>query len=450
MDIKINSKQIKSGDTFIAIKGNNLDGHNYIDEAIKNGATKIICEHGNYEVETVVVDNTKKYLNEYLYNNYYNKIKDIKLIGITGTNGKTTSAYLIYQALNKCNILSAYIGTIGFITKNEVKELNNTTPDILEVYEILLECSEKNIKYVVMEVSSHALELDRLNNLYFDIAIFTNLTQDHLDFHKTMDNYINSKKKLFDKINKNGYSIVNYDDLYANSIKTKDSILYGYNSNNFKILNYSINDGMKFNVEIDKSDYEFSTKLMGKFNVYNMMNVIITLYLLEINIDKIIQIVSELEPPFGRNYIIKYKTNNIVIDYAHTPDAVKKIINTALEYTKDNVYTIVGCGGNRDKTKRPIMGEIATSLSTEAIITSDNPRNEDPLLIIDDIIKGIKKNNYCIEVDRSRAIKLGISKLAENDTLLILGKGHENYQIINGVKNYFSDFDEVKKNIGNE
>ena len=209
MNIKINSKKVNKGDIFVAIKGQKYDGHDYIDEAINNGATKIICERGNYSVETIHVHNTKEYLKNYLYNNYYNDIKDIKLIGITGTNGKTTTSYLIYEALNKLNIRCAYIGTIGFYIDNKVIELDNTTPELIDIYDLLLKCKKLDIEYVVMEVSSHALSLGRVDTLRFKYAIFTNISQDHLDYHKTMDNYIEAKSKLFDMVYDTSFINVN-------------------------------------------------------------------------------------------------------------------------------------------------------------------------------------------------------------------------------------------------
>lgn len=442
LNIKTNSKLVQKGDTFIAIKGINSDGHNYIEEAIKNGAETIICEKGNYNVNTILVSDTKRFLNEYLYTKYYDNIKNIKLIGVTGTNGKTTSCFLIYQALNKLGFKSAYIGTIGFYLEDKVTELERTTPEILDIYNMLLECSKKNIEYVVMEASSHALELGRLDTLKFDFAIFTNLTQDHLDFHKTFENYANAKHKLFEKVKKDGYSIINIDDKYHKKIENRDTnnIYYGFKNSDYKIINYRYNNfKMIFKVSINNKIYEFKTKLLGKYNIYNLMSVIIVLRKLEIEMDKIKAIVESLDHPKGRMDVINYKKSLIIIDYAHTPDAIFNAISSVKEYTKGKIYSIIGCGGNRDKTKRKIMTFYSTILSDKVIITSDNPRFEDINDIVNDMTTNIIKSNYEVILDRKEAIISGINLLKENDVLLILGKGHENYQVIGDIKYHHDD-----------
>ncbi|MFI3307935.1 MAG: UDP-N-acetylmuramoyl-L-alanyl-D-glutamate--2,6-diaminopimelate ligase [Mycoplasmatota bacterium] len=421
--IKNNSKKINKGDTFIAIKGVNSDGHDYIIEAINNGASKVIVEQGLYNVETIVVDDTKKYLEKYLYDNYYELIKNIKLIGITGTNGKTTTAFLTYQALNKLNKKTAYIGTIGFYLNDNARELNNTTPDILELYQMLIECSNNNIEYVVMEVSSQAMSYGRVNTLLFDYAIFTNLTQDHLDYHITMKNYALAKRKLFDLLKEDGVSIINSDDLYYKMFITLNCITYGKNGD-YKL---ELSKDLIVNNEI------YKTNLIGDFNKYNLTALIALLDNLKLDYKNII---SELYPPKGRMQIINYNDKLIIIDYAHTPDAVLKVLKTFNE----KVITVIGCGGNRDKLKRPIIGKIATENSEFVIFTNDNPRNENEDNIINDIINGLKNNNYDIIKSREEAIKKGIQMLDSHDILVILGKGHENYQQIGNEKFHFDDF----------
>ena len=236
MNIKTNSKDIVSGDTFIAIKGFKHDGHDFIKDAIERGASNIICEHGEYDVPYTIVSSTKEYLKDYLYSNYYHEIKDIILIGITGTNGKTTSCYFTYELLKKLNVKCAYIGTIGFFTDKKVRDLNNTTPELIELYDMFLECKKNNIKVIVMEVSSHALELERVYGLKFDYVVFTNLTVDHLLFHKSMNNYLNAKKKLFKMLKPNGISITNIDDKYYKDFILEDTITYGKNNSDFNII----------------------------------------------------------------------------------------------------------------------------------------------------------------------------------------------------------------------
>lgn len=443
LNIKTNSKEVIKGDMFIAIKGLTHDGHDYIEEAIENGAETIVCEKGNYNVNTIMVSDTTKFLKEYLYTKYYNKIKNIKLIGITGTNGKTTSCYLLYQALNTFKHKTAYIGTIGFYIDNKIKDLERTTPELIDIYDMLLQCYENNVEYVVMETSSHALELGRLDTLTFDFAIFTNLTRDHLDFHKTFDNYAKAKHKLFTKINNNGYSIINIDDEHYKKIESENNnnnnIYYGFNSKNYKITKFKFkNFKTIFEVSINNKKYEFITNLIGKYNIYNLMSVIIVLHKLDYSISTIQDVVKNLEHPPGRMDTIYYNNSLIVVDYAHTPDAIFNVISSVKEYTKGKIYSIIGCGGNRDKTKRKLMTFYATILSDNVIITSDNPRFEDINNIVSDMTSNLVKTNYEVITDRKEAIIKGIGYLKKDDVLLILGKGHETYQVI-GDKKYHHD-----------
>lgn len=442
MNIKIDSRKVEKGDTFVALKGINHDGNDYIEEAIKNGATTIIATKGEYSVNTIIVKDTLEYLTEYLENNYYDEIKNIKLIGMTGTNGKTTTCFLIYQALNKLNIPCAYIGTIGFYLDNEVKELNNTTPNIYELYNMLLLCAKKNIKYVVMEVSSQGIAMGRIKTLIFDYVIFSNLTQDHLDYHKNMKDYALAKQGLFRQTN-NSVAIVNNDDSYKDYfLLDNKNITYGKSNSDYiiKDINSTL-DGTYFKL----NDEEYFTKLIGEYNVYNITIVIILLKTMGYN--NISNLIKELLPPVGRMDIVKYNNNYIVIDYAHTPDAVKKIISNVSKLEHNKIITMVGCGGNRDKTKRPIMGNIATTYSDYVIFTSDNPRFENKRKILKDIVCKLDNNNYKIVVNRKKAIKKCIQMLTKNDILLLLGKGHEDYQIIKDKKIPFSDKEVVLKTI---
>ena len=444
MNIKTNSKRIKNGDTFIALKGMTYDGHDYIEEAIENGAEKIICEHGEYNVQTIIVPSTKEYLNNYLDTNYYNKIKDITLIGITGTNGKTTSCYFIYELLKMLDVKCAYIGTIGFFIDKKERDLNNTTPEILELYEMFLECKSRGVNVIVMEVSSHALELDRVHGLKFNYVCFTNLTVDHLLFHKTMDNYLNAKKKLFNMLKKDAISITNVDDKYKDNFLLDDTITYGESKSDFNIIKYKLKlDKTIYKLRYNNKNYEVKMNVIGKYNIYNSLVAIIVLVNMGYNIKKVIKLFKRIKLPSGRLDMIKYKKNVIFVDYAHTPDAVKNVLTNAIKFKKNKIYTIIGCGGNRDKTKRKDMGIIATELSDYVIFTNDNPRNEDEMEIVNDMINGIINENYEVILDRSKAIKRGIDLLNKKDILFILGKGHEEYQLINGIKHHFSDKEEV-------
>lgn len=436
MNIKDDSRKVKKGDIFIALNKIH-DGHDYINDAIEKGASKVIVEKGLYSVDTLIVKDTHKYLVDYLKENYYEEIKNLNLIGITGTNGKTTTAYLIYQALNNAGIKTAYIGTIGFYIEDEFRSLSNTTPDILEIYELLIECKNRNIEYVVMEASSQGIDMNRLDGLHFKYGIFTNLTQDHLDYHKNMDNYLKCKLKFFDMVTDKRF--VNIDSEYKDYFINDNTITYGFGSSDYKIEDYEISisgSSMKVN------GVNYKTKLIGIHNLYNVLVTIALIKEMNLKVDT-----NLLSSPKGRMDVIKKGDNIIIIDYAHTPDAVKNIISSTRELKPNKIVTIIGCGGNRDPKKRPIMARIACELSDYCIFTSDNPRNEDPKDILNDMTKNIDKNNYEIEINREKAIIKGIQTLNKNDILLILGKGHENYQLVKNIKYDFDDKEVVLKNI---
>jgi len=446
LNIKTDSRKVIKGDIFVAIKGHTVDGHNFIEQAIQNGASKIVAEYGEYNVDTLIVKDTEKWLNDYLVENYSKEFKDIKFIGITGTNGKTTTAYLTGGLLTKLNINNAYIGTIGYYVNSElVYELENTTPDILSLYNIILDAKEKDVKVIVMEVSSHSLSYGRINGIKFDVAGFTNLTEDHLDYHITMDNYLNAKKLILNYIKEDGIMISNIDDEYGICFKYKNFKTLGFNKSDYQIIDYDYtNLTTKIKFKYDKV-YDVETNLLNKFNIYNYITSLAFLNNIGISINEIINITKEVYAPNGRNEIIKVGNSKAIIDYAHTPDAVEKIITSTLENRIGKIITIIGCGGDRDNKKRPIMGNIATTLSDYVILTNDNPRTEDPINIMKDITSGIEKDNYEIIYDRSEAIKKGLEMLKDNDTLLILGKGHEDYQIIGHEKIHLSDKEEVYK-----
>lgn len=444
--IKTDSRKVVAGDTFVAIKGLTVDGHDFIEKAIENGAVKIVCEHGSYAVETLVVPNTKEWLQQYLLDNYKEEVNKIKLIGMTGTNGKTTTCFLTYQMLLSLGKKAAYMGTIGFYMPNVKRELNNTTPEILDVYSMITEAIEAGCEYFVMEVSSHSLVQKRIEGLEFTVEAFSNLTEDHLDFHKTMENYLHAKMLILDQLK--GTIIVNSDDAYAKYFETKNYKTLGYNGKDYQILNYEETDrGTLIKFKAGK-EYRVETNLKCKYNVYNYLTALGILNILGFSIEDIIKITKDIYAPRGRCEQIRVRNSYAVIDYAHTPDAVEKIITSFLENKKGKIITIVGCGGDRDPLKRPIMGEIASRLSDYVIFTSDNPRTEDPNKILEDILKGVTKDNYEVEIDRPTAIKKGLDMLGDNDILLILGKGHEDYQIIGHTKHHLDDLEEVKKYLG--
>lgn len=441
-----NSKLVKDGQIFVAIKGNTVDGHNYIDEAIKNGASKIICEKEiNSTIPYEIVNDTKEYLKNILVKEYSQKINKLKIIGVTGTNGKTTTCYLTYQMLQKLGKKVAYLGTIGYYQNEKYIELNNTTPDILTLYKLLFDAVNDNIEYLVMEVSSHALSYERIAGLKFICGAFTNLTEDHLDYHKTMKAYLNEKVKLVNYLNNDATMIINSDDESGEKFKIFNKYkTYGLNGD-YKIENFEILPN-KTNLEFsyNTNNYHVTTNLTSKFNIYNYLTCLSILNNIGFEISEIIKITKDVYPPKGRCETYKVGKGYAVVDYAHTPDAVEKVIMAYNELKKNKVLTIIGCGGDRDPIKRPIMGSIATSLSDYVIFTNDNPRTEDPKKIMEDIVKDNKSNNYEIIFDRKEAILKGLDLLENDDILLILGKGHEDYQIIGREKFHFDDAEIVK------
>lgn len=453
MNIKCDSRKVEKGDIFVALRGHNQDGHDYIKEAITRGAKKIIAEEGLYETDTLIVKNTHDYLIQYLKDTYGTKIEKLKLIGMTGTNGKTTTCYLLQKALNQLGHKCGYIGTIGFYIDEKIRDLNNTTPDILDLYEMLLECVDAGCVYVSMEVSSHALDMKRVEGLTYDMAIFSNLTKDHLDYHLDMKSYALAKQKLFQKVKPDGMCFINNDDDYKNFfiLKENHNTTYGIQGGDYKIIDYHMDmEGTSFQTLHNEQVETYQMKLIGKHNLYNMQVVIMVLHYLKIEEEKIKEVIASLAAPSGRMQFIHYLDNLIIVDYAHTPDAVKNMVETVSELAHNHIYTLIGCGGNRDKTKRPEMAFIATNLSTTVIFTSDNPRKEDPELIIQDMLQGLDNTNYEIIVNRKEAIKRGIQMLEKGDILLLLGKGHEAYQVIGTEKVHFDDLEEVENIINNQ
>lgn len=448
IEFETDSRKIKPGQTFVAIKGFTVDGHDYINSAIEKGATKVVVEKDvNVDVEKEIVPSTKEYIKNKLVELYSEGLKDLTIIGLTGTNGKTTTCYLTYQMLNKLGIKCAYLGTIGFYYDDVKIELPNTTPEILTVYKLLYEAKEHGCTHIVMEVSSQSLEEERVAGLNYKTIAFTNLTQDHLDYHKTMENYLNAKLKIFNYLEKNGTVVTNIDDEYG-----KYFIKDGYNT-----ISLGYKDGAT--IQIKEAHYtptytiihfnynnlalEVKTNLTSKFNVYNYLTCFGILKSLNISDEEIIKITKETYPPKGRCEIIEVNGGVAVVDYAHTPDAVEKVINSFLELKTNKVLTIVGCGGDRDPIKRPIMGSIACKLSDHVIFTNDNPRTEDPKNIMNDITKDLQYNNFEIIFDRKEAIYHGIESMEKGDILLILGKGHEDYQILGHEKIHFDDCEQV-------
>ena len=434
--LQVDSRKVKKGDTFIALRGVDTDGHDYILKAISNGASKVICEEGNYDVETIIVPDTRDYLANYLKDGFKEIRDKVKIIGLTGTNGKTTTAFLIHEAFYLLGVKAAYIGTIGFYMHDKIRSLNNTTPDLFDLYSMFYEAYEKGAKVIVLEVSSQGISYGRVRGILFDMAIFTNLTPDHLDYHKTMENYALAKQELFKHVK--DCAIVNGDDDYKDYylLDNNKNITYGFNVNDYQIKDYKMShQGTIFTyVNPLKQEFVVKTPLIGKYNLYNLMGVIVSLKEYGFSDDNIVSILKNLKAPNGRMDIIPYHNNSIIIDYAHTPDAIEKIIRTVKEVTHGKIITVFGCTGDRDRMKRPVMMQLVTNLSDYAIVTSDDLHNESFVHILNDMLENNKNTNYEVISDRVCAINKGISLLKENDVLLILGKGHEEFMILKDEK----------------
>mgnify|MGYP000349506886 CR=1 FL=1 len=461
--IEFDSRNIKNNYVFVAMTGSLVDGHNYIDTAIEKGAKMIIVEKKDIKLEEdityVYVENIRKNLG-IIASNYYNWPQNkIKIIGVTGTNGKTTSTYILENILEN----TSRIGTTGHRILDVNKETTNTTPESIDLIKLLDESVKKGVEYFIMEVSSHALEIGRVEMLKFDSAIYTNLTQDHLDFHETMENYFQAKNKIFSKLRDDSSSaIVNADDFYgirilqenksrknnfmSYSITDKASDIYG------EVLKYN-NFGMKIKIVYENKEYTFNSKLVGNYNLSNILSCVGVLVKLGIEMNDIIEKIQKIESVPGRFQLIENdKRIRVVVDFAHTEDGLINVLQTLKEMTKNKVITIFGAGGDRDKAKRKKMGIAATKYSDYIIITSDNPRNENPIDIINEIESGVKEVNFPKEkyetiVDREQAIARGIELSRENDSLLIAGKGHEKYQIIGNEKLHFDDCEIANKYI---
>ncbi|MGM0411171.1 MAG: UDP-N-acetylmuramoyl-L-alanyl-D-glutamate--2,6-diaminopimelate ligase [Bacillota bacterium] len=456
-DISYDSRKLKSNSIFIAIEGFKTDGHKYINEAIKKGAKAIIIEKDienyNDEIVYIKVENSRKAMAFLAAEFYNNPQKKLKLIGITGTNGKTTTSYLIKSILKNAGYKTALIGTIGNFIGGEKFPSTRTTPNSLELHKLFHKMLNNNVEYVVMEVSSHAIDLKRILNLKFNAAVFTNISQDHLDYHKNFEEYINVKSKLFEQVKKNGYSIINVDD------KNSDKIISNSSS---KIMSYSIKkasdlkakniclDVKSSSFQLENYSKKINLNISGKFNVYNALAAIGVGFSLNISYNNIKEALERVKGIPGRFELVKENQNfTVIIDYAHTADGMKNVLKTITDLPRNDIITIFGCGGDRDRDKRPKMAKVAAKYSDYFIITTDNPRSEDPEAIISDIIKGLSSNkdNYEIIVDRKEAIFKAIKQAQKNDIIIIFGKGHENYQVFRDKTIHFDDKEEAKKAI---
>ena len=449
--IEFNSRSISKNDLFIAIKGNDLDGNFYIPQAIDNGAKIILCESSPKiivkGISYVIIKDSRQSLAIISSNFYNNPSSKLKLIGITGTNGKTTTSTLMHQLFMLLNNKVGLISTNKILINKKVLQSTHTTPDPLNLNRILSMMVEEGVEYCFMEVSSHAIDQHRIYGLNFDIGLFTNLSHDHLDYHKSFKEYRDVKKAFINSLSKNSFAIINADDKNG---------AYMTQNTKAKVYKYALKSSSDFSLKILEKDFngmkllinghEVWSKLIGEFNAYNILATYSLAKILEYSDELILSKISSLISADGRfERILQNNNKNIgIIDYAHSPDSVQKILETLneLKNKEESLITVIGCGGDRDKAKRPLMGKIAASLSNKVIFTSDNPRFEDPKLIIDQMESGVEqKDVYKISriIDRKEAIEFACQIAKDDDVILVAGKGHEKYQIKGSVKFEFDD-----------
>ncbi|WP_299669445.1 UDP-N-acetylmuramoyl-L-alanyl-D-glutamate--2,6-diaminopimelate ligase [uncultured Polaribacter sp.] len=454
-NLVFDSRKVEEKDVFVAQKGLSVDGHLYIEKAIDLGAIVIICEdfpkNKKEGVTYIQVANANIALAIMASNFYDNPSAKIPLVGITGTNGKTTIASLLYQLFKKAGYKVGLLSTVKIMVDDAEFKATHTTPDSVKINFYLDKMVEAGVDFCFMEVSSHGIHQKRTEGLTFAGGIFTNLSHDHLDYHETFAEYRNVKKQFFDSLPKSAFALTNIDDKNGNFMlqntkaKKKTYALKTLADFKVKILEKQISGTL-----ISVYGIEVWTKLIGVFNMYNVTAIIGTAALLGLGKIEVLTIISELESVSGRfEYVISKNGITAIVDYAHTPDALKNVLETINDIRTGNekVITVVGCGGDRDKTKRPKMAHIASQLSTQAIFTSDNPRTENPQTILDEMEVGVSPENYkktLTVLDRKQAIKTACKFSESGDILLIAGKGHENYQEIDGVRTHFDDLEEVK------
>lgn len=459
------SRKVIKNSLFVAIKGFNFDGHNFVMEAIAKGAKAVVIEDNSkvsndylihQNVTKILVSDSRKALAILSKNFFNNPSEKIKVIGITGTNGKTSITYIIKSILDYSGKKTGLIGTIANYIGEQKLPSEKTTPESVELNQILNQMVNENCQFCVMEVSSHSLELNRVYGINFHAGVFTNLTQDHLDFHKTMENYFLAKKKLFDSLNENAFAIINFDDEYGRKIisDTKAKVIsYGSSENvDFRFINpkYSF-DQIEFEILYNGKTYSVQTNLTGTFNVYNLTAAIATCVNLGIEIEQIQDAVRNISRVPGRFELVGNYPVKVIVDYAHTSDALVNVLQTIRLILKSNnskskIITVFGAGGDRDRTKRPKMGRVVEELSDFAIITSDNPRNEELSQIFNDILSGINdKSRFQVIDDREMAIRKAIQMAEDGDIVLVAGKGHEAYQLVKGQKIPFDDREVAQK-----
>ena len=456
-NISYNSKKAKPGDLFICLTGEHVDGHEFAEEALRNGAVVLVVEKRlTVKAPQIVVESTSEVISKISNVFYSSPSKKVNVIGVTGTNGKTTVTHLIQKLYEAFDKNCALIGTLGHKFKSDeaYKDAMHTTPQAPELQELIYNINKKSIDNIVMEVSSHSLVQHRVSDVDFNGAILTNLTQDHLDFHITMENYFRAKALLFGRLVAGDFAIINKDDEYADKFielisPTVD--LYTYSvAEKADIMAKDItfsNSGASFTCVVKDKKYNVNLKMNGMFSVYNVLAAIATALALGFDIEKSIKVLENISGVAGRFEIITTKPT-VIVDYAHTPDGLENVLKAAkgIKSEHGKLICIFGCGGDRDATKRPKMGKIAEELADKVIVTSDNPRSESPQQIITDILAGFKSTiNVIVEPDRELAIKEASKIASPNDVVLVAGKGHEDYQILANETIHFDDREKVRE-----
>lgn len=454
-DVQIDSRKVSAGSLFVAIRGEKTDGHSFIDKVVAQGAVAVVCESFPESfaegVTYIQVNNTHEAVAYIAHNFYGEPSRKVKLVGVTGTNGKTTIATVLYKLFTamgyKCGLLSTVQNHIG----DEVVPATLTTPDAVSLNTLLKRMVEAGVTHVFMECSSHAIHQHRITGLHFAGALFSNITHDHLDYHKTFDEYIRVKKSFFDGLTGDAFAISNLDDKRGLvMLQNTPAKKYYYSLKSMADFKGKILENALTGLLMTVNDKEVHFRLIGEFNAYNLLAIYGAAICLGEDSSEVLRVLSTLSGAEGRfDYIVSATGIIGIIDYAHTPDALENVLLTIKKLRKgyEQVITIVGCGGNRDKTKRPIMAQIACDLGDKAVFTSDNPRDEDPEDILRDMEAGLNsagRRKYVSIVDRREAIKHAVGIAGKEDIILLAGKGHEKYQIINGAQHHFDDKEELR------
>lgn len=469
--IAYDSRSVKEGYLFVAVRGFNSDGHDYIIEAMNRGAAAVVSEKAAANVKDadlladrrskafIEVPDSREALARLSAVFYGMPSSRLSLVGITGTNGKTTTSFLTRSIIEAAGRKSGLIGTICYITGERMIPASHTTPESLDLQRCLSEMVNSGMEYAVLEVSSHALDLKRTAGCSFAAAAFTNFSQDHLDYHGSMEAYFRAKASLFDQLAPGGSAVLNRDDARIRELAgrlDRRVITCGLEEgamiraeNIEEIAGGSVPAGTAFDITTPESRFRIESRLIGRFNIYNILLSAGIAYSLGIGEEDIRKGIRDARPVQGRFESVDEGQDFLcIVDYAHTDDALRKLIQSARPLTRGKLITVFGCGGNRDRGKRPLMGAVASGLSDLVIVTSDNPRNEDPLAIIDDIVQGIQRGNSTVIPDRREAIREAVSAAKAGDTVLVAGKGHEDYQEIRGKRYHFSDREVLREEIG--